>query len=148
MDPLSAQYASERFIRYSSQDRMHSSGRGSPTSSMSRRQIERRPHIAFMQRRTKHKARIQLNSIGDQEYQQVVPDDIELAALEPFAPVPDPPFLLTQRLKKRKIYTNRCFEMSRVQREKKTPHIRSSNVQVPRQSLLWKKIDKVDEYIE
>ena len=78
----------------------------------------------------------------------MLPDEIELACMKPFAPVPDPPFLLTQRIKKRKIYINKSFELSRVKKDHLISQSRNSNTQVPPQSLLWKKIGKLDEYLE
>ena len=63
-------------------------------------------------------------------------------------PSPEPHFFLSERMRRKKIYTNRSFDLSRIKKEPKLSLTRNDNLQIPAQSLLWKKIDKLDEYIE
>ena len=51
-------------------------------------------------------------------------------------------------MRRKKIYINRSFDLSRVKKEPKVPLLRNDNLQIPVQSLLWRKIEKLDDYIE
>ena len=51
-------------------------------------------------------------------------------------------------MRRKKIYTNRSFDLSRIKKEPKVSLLRNDNLQIPAQSLLWKKMHKLDEYIE
>ena len=77
-----ARYASARAVntspaRATPTHHYASVGHGSTTSSMSRRQTK--PHVAFMQRRAKHKPRARMNASHDLEYQPIIPDEVEVA---------------------------------------------------------------------
>jgi len=82
-----------------------------------RRTVLNKPHIAFMQRRTKTKPRITSSKEKLANPVLVVQMEDDLSQMKPFAPGPDPHFLLMQRYRQRQVSTTRGYRLS-IQRKK------------------------------
>lgn len=68
--------------------------------------------------------------------------------MEFLASITDPQCLHTQWIKKLKIYTKKCFDLSWVMNEQRLSQMWNLDIQVSWRILIWKYIDKEDKYLK
>ena len=83
----------------------------SSTGGEARKNFSSKPHIAFMERRGRHRSRAAVSS-GDSFYGPNISEHEDIAKMKPFIKGPDPHFLLMQRYRKKQVILTKGYKMT------------------------------------
>ena len=112
-----------------------------------RKNMSSKPHIAFMERRGRHKSRAISYGSGDSLWGPYIPEPDDLNKMKPFVKGPDPHFLLMQRYRRKQVILTKGYKMTQSPAFDLSRN-RNINTKPLDQGRIRNKIDAFDRYID